>query len=403
MTSGSLIAQLITIVVSPILTRIFSPEELGVYSLVLTAESLFGGIICGRYDIAIVSEKKEENVFSIIKLAAIIAIFSSFVATWAFGYKYFLSNSTRNSYSFAIIFIFFLLVINGWLRILESYNNRKREYKLMTTVNVYRTFVQNFGAVILGVLKFNVFGLLLSHTLGMAVGLNKQAKTLKPSLSKIKSVSKQDMLRILKKHYKQPLFSVPAIFSNRFSYSSINLFIEALFGLHILGYYSISYKALGLPLTVMSNNVAKVFFKDASIEYQEQGNFKNSFKKTSAFLFVLSIPMFLGMYFIVPPLFKVIFGSGWETAGTYVKILASMFVFRFIVNTVAYGLQVVYKQNLELVLQLSFVVVSVLTFFLTKKLSLTVEEYLRIISISFSLIYILYYFVIMKYAFKKTS
>lgn len=403
MTSGSLIAQTITILVSPILTRLFSPEELGVYALVLTAESLFGGIICGRYDVAIVSELEDEDVFPIIKLSAIISIIFSSIAASIYGYTYFISQESLQNYNYAVIFLFLLLFVNGLLRILESYNNRHREYKIMTSVYIHRTIVQNLGSVILGVLKFSVLGLLISHTLGMIVGLNKQAKTLRSSFRKIKAVKKKDIIKVMKKHYRQPVFSVPAVFANRFSYSSINLFIASLFGLNILGFYSISYKALGLPLTVMSNNIAKIFFKDASLEYQKEGNYKNSFRRTSIFLFILSIPMFLGMYFVVPPLFEIIFGSGWEVAGSYVRILAPMFVFRFIVNTIAYGLQVARKQIFELFLQVLFIIASVISFLLTKLLDLTVEEYLSIISITFSIIYIIYYFIVMKYALKSDS
>lgn len=44
--SGSIVAQLITVVASVLLARIYSPDELGVYTLILTAEGLFGSIIC---------------------------------------------------------------------------------------------------------------------------------------------------------------------------------------------------------------------------------------------------------------------------------------------------------------------------------------------------------------------
>ena len=56
--SGSLIAQVITILTSPITTRIFTPEELGTYTLLITAVNMFGPIICLRYDLAIVTEKQ---------------------------------------------------------------------------------------------------------------------------------------------------------------------------------------------------------------------------------------------------------------------------------------------------------------------------------------------------------
>ncbi|MGE6716268.1 lipopolysaccharide biosynthesis protein [Peribacillus frigoritolerans] len=397
--SGSLVAQAITILVSPILTRIFTPTELGVYALILTAESLFGSIICGRYDASIVSEPNKKNIYPIIKLSVLITLIFSIIASLGYGFFYFVMEEEYRSYSYAIIFIFVMLVLNGLIRILEAYNNRYKEYKVMTSVYVLRTSVQNFGTVILGFLKFSVFGMLISHTAGMFFGFKKQSTTIKPHLNEIWASSKSEMVAVMKSHYRQPLYSAPAMFANRFSYASIMLFVESLFGLTALGFYSISYKVLGLPLTVMSNNIAKVFFQEASREYDETGKFINSFKKTSIILFLIAIPMVLSLYFLAPFAFEIVFGSGWNQAGVYVQILAPMFGIRLIVNTVAFGLQVVKKQHLELGLQLLFIIASISCFIIAKLMALNINQYLMSITVLFSLIYIIYYLFVMKYAF----
>ncbi|MDA1886859.1 lipopolysaccharide biosynthesis protein [Bacillus cereus group sp. BY105LC] len=396
--SGSLIAQAMTILVAPLLTRIYTPKELGVYTLILTAESLFGSIICGRYDVSIVSEPNEKNIYPIIKLSILITFIFSILASIGYGTYYFILKEEYQSYSYAIILIFFMLLINGLIRVLEAYNNRYKEYKVMTSVYVLRTTLQNFGAVILGIFKFGTFGLLISHIMGMLSGLKRQSVTIKPHFKKIWGSNKNEMQGVMQSHYRQPLYSVPAMFANRFSYASIGLFIESLFGLAALGLYSISYKALGLPLTVMSNNIAKIFFQEASREYDRTGGFIKSFRKTTLILLGIAIPMVLMLYFLAPFVFEIVFGPGWRQAGIYVQILAPMFGVRFIVNTVAYGLQVVKKQGLELFLQLMFILASIASFVISKSLDFDIKQYLMSITISFSLIYITYFLAVMKYA-----
>ncbi|MFD2044565.1 lipopolysaccharide biosynthesis protein [Ornithinibacillus salinisoli] len=401
LTSGSIFAQALTILVAPLLTRIYSPKELGVYTLILTAESLFGSIICGRYDVAIVTEPDKKRIYPIIKLSFFITIIFSLIASIGYGSYYFLLQDEYRNYSYAIIFIFAMLLVNGLMRTLEAYNNRYKEYKVMTSVYVLKTLAQNFGSVVLGVLKFGVFGLLISHTVGMLAGLKKQSITMKSHLKEILSSSKAEMNVVMKSHYRLPLYSAPAAFANRFSYASIALFIESLFGLSVLGLYSISYKVLGLPLTVMSNNVAKVFFQEASREYDETGKFAKSFTKTSIILLLIAIPMVLALYYLAPIAFEIVFGSGWKEAGVYVQILAPMFGVRFVVNTVAYGLQVVKKQQLELGLQLMFIISSVACLVISKLLDFNVHQYLMSITIVFSLVYVIYFISIMKFAYGK--
>ncbi|BAC14841.1 hypothetical conserved protein [Oceanobacillus iheyensis HTE831] len=400
--TGSIFAQALTILVAPLLTRIYSPEELGVYALILTAEGIFGGIICARYDIAIVTEPNKKRLFPLIKLSFLITIVLSLIFAIGYGSYYFIIKTEYQNYSYAIIFIFVLLIVNGLMRVLESYNNRYKEYKVMTSVYVMKSLTQNIGSVVLGILKLGVLGLLFSHTVGMLAGLKKQSMTMRSKMKDIFVSNKYEMIDVMKSHYRLPIYSAPATFANRFSYASISLFIESLFGLAVLGFYSISYKFLGLPLTIMSNNIAKVFFQEASREYDQTGMFIKSFKRTSIILFLISIPMVLILYFFSPLAFEIAFGQGWKEAGVYVQILAPMFGIRFVVNTVAYGLQVVKKQQLELMLQLLFIISSIGCFILSKFLHFNINQYLLSITTVFSLVYIIYFFSIMKFAYGKS-
>lgn len=396
--SGSVIAQIITLVCSILLTRIYNPNELGIYTLILTAESMFGSVICLRYDVSIVSEKSEKRVFSLVKLSLLITLFLSIIAAIGYGYFRFLMKTEYMQYSYAIVFIGLMLFFRGIINVLESFNNRNKEYKLMTSVYIVRTIVQNIGAIILGVLGFGVFGIVLSHTFGLVFGIKKQAHTIINNSNKVIDINTKDLIETAELYYRQPLYSSPAVFANRYSYSSISLFTESLFGAEMLGYYSISYKALGLPLTVLSNNVSKVFFKEASIEFTQTGRFARSFKKTSIVLIILSIPMGLLIYFLAPITFRIIFGETWIQSGIIVQILIPMFCIRFIVNTIAYGLQIVNKQNFELLFQGLLVIMSIISFLLAQKFNLDINMYLKIIAITFSCIYILYYFCVMKFA-----
>ena len=73
------IAQLIPIVIIPILTQYFSPEDFGVYGLYISICSIFGIIACGKYDIAIMLPKKKIDAINILVLSFLITfLFSSF-------------------------------------------------------------------------------------------------------------------------------------------------------------------------------------------------------------------------------------------------------------------------------------------------------------------------------------
>lgn len=397
--SGSLIAQVITIVASVLLARIYSPNELGIYTLILTAESLFGSVICLRYDIAIVSEKTENKVFSLVKLSFYITLALSLLLSVIYWKVYIWNDIDYHKYSYMLFLLIIMMFLRGVLNVLEAYNNRHGEYLLMTNTYVWRTVVQNGGAIVLGVLNFGVFGIVLAHTVGNLFGMKMQAKKLLENKNEITKVSSKEMWVTAKDNYKQPVYSSPAIFANRYSYSSISLFISQLFGARILGYYSISYKALGLPLSVVSNNVSKVFYKEASNEYSQNGEFKRTFVRTSSVLILFSIPLGVIVYLFTPLIFDIVLGSNWAQSAQFVRILIPMFCVRLVVNTIATGLQIVSKQDIELIIQLTLVAASVLIYFYVAYYNLSIVIYLKLINISFSIIYALYYLMVLKYAF----
>lgn len=398
--SGAIIAQIISLLISPLITRLYTTEELGVYTLVLTGVTMFGGVICGRYDMAIVSEQSDENVFKLVKISFIFTLVTS--AIIGIGYYFFYDLEMLPSYLIALV-MFLLLFLTGIRNIFVSFNNRNKEYKLMTQVYIVRTVVKDFLIVLLGTIKLGALGLIISQILGEIVGLKKQGQKILPYSKEIMKIPNRDLKGVLKSHYKQPVYSVPSIFANNFSYASINIFIAKLFGLSVLGLYFLTYKMLGMPLTIISSNVSKVFFQEASREYAEKKNYKKTFIKTTIILTAIAVPMTIVLYFFAPLAFTVIFGKEWREAGLYVQILAPMFAIRFIVSALSPGMIISKKQNIDLLINCSFIILSVVSFFIAKENEYTVINYLKLITYTFSFVYIVAFVIFAKNAFNKTK
>lgn len=396
MTLGSLIAQIIAIVISPITTRIYTPEQLGIYTLLITVVTLFGPILSGKIEMAIVTEKEEKNIYPIIVLSIIICIITSIVTTILYMIYIIVTNQFSNIYILYLVIIFGYLLITGFLNILTSYNNRNKDYEIISNVYVIRTLVQNLGLVIFGFMHFSIIGMLLSQVLGNFFGVKKQSKKLLQNIEKIRKVKKAEVIEALKKNYKLILFTSPATLCNLASYSLLNFFITGLYGNVIFGYYSISYRILGLPLSLISTNVSKVFFERASREVNNEGNFGKIFKKMSVLLCIIAIPMVILLGLLSPAICKIVFGDGWETSGQYIQILVFMFGIRLVVSALMPALIVIKKQNIEMKMQIAFLAISIFTYIICKYLSLNIYIFLTLISTMYSCVYIAIYIYLYK-------
>ncbi|MDF1618738.1 lipopolysaccharide biosynthesis protein [Petrocella sp. FN5] len=400
LTSGSIIAQMIIIISAPILTRLYSPEEIGAYTYIMSISHIFMAIINGRYDMSIVTEKDEKKVFALIKLSLIVSSILSILISFGYG-VYFNFFSTKTLINNNIIIILFLIIFSyGLINVLNAYNNREKKYVLMSSLYIFRSATQNFGAIIFSILNIKVLGLLIPYTFGQFIGIKRQAKSLFTNFNEIKNIQAKDVLEVAILHKKQPIFSAPALFANSFSYASITIFIEMLFGMGVVGLYSVSLRVLGIPLSIISGNVSKVFYEDASREYNRTGQFFKSFKKTVIFLSILALPMVATMIYIVPPLVTLVFGDEWREAGKYIKILSPMFGVRFIVSSISVGLLVAQKQNYEFIIQILFIFISIITYIIANYLELEIIGYLSIISITFTIIYLFNFIIIYKISIK---
>ena len=69
LTSGSAIAQALTVLVAPILTRLFAPEAFGVVAVFMSISAVFSALSCLRYELSIMLPKTDEEASNLFFLS----------------------------------------------------------------------------------------------------------------------------------------------------------------------------------------------------------------------------------------------------------------------------------------------------------------------------------------------
>ena len=95
--TGTSLAQAIPIIISPILTRIYTPEDFGLLALFLSITNIIGSVANGRYELAIMLPKEDEDA---INIAALGFVFQPY---YQFSYL--------SLYTYSMIFLLALLVM----------------------------------------------------------------------------------------------------------------------------------------------------------------------------------------------------------------------------------------------------------------------------------------------------
>lgn len=385
--SGSVVAQIISILVSPITSRLFTPEQLGFYTVIATAVSLFGPVICLKYDMAIVVSKTEKDTYSVITLCLLLCIPISIVISIIYGLIFIRGSYNGFSLWGYICAIIILLAAYGVNNILLAHNNKNALYKLISSVTVTKSVVNNTLLVISGLLNIGILGLIGSQIMSSFAGLGHQSKDIRKNLDKFKTIGPSQIKRVFLEYRKQPIYNASSALVTTTIYSSINLFIKTVYSIKQLGLYSLSYRVLGIPFSVISANIARVFFDSAVKEVKDCGNYKRTFRKTIIILSCTIIPMIVLMAIVSPWIFSFVFGEEWGRAGLYVRLLAPMFAVRLIAESLTTSFIVSHKQHLELIFQ-SILLGGELIIYCSSYLgNLTIEYFLILISLLYVIVH----------------
>lgn len=386
--SGSMLGQVIGFVGSMIMTRIYTASEIGIMTTVVSFSGIFAPVINGRFDFALVKERRDKYIFALVKLSIYIGVvLSLFISLGSF--IYFTGIDGFISPFVSVVFVFFILVIQVFSNVFKSYNNNIGDFKTMASVIVMRRFAEEVSMTVFGLLGWKAIGLLVSRIIGQYFGMKREIKNIKKKFINILSVQRKDMVEAYNIHKRQLYYSAPAALMNAGSYSLISLVIGKFFGLEVLGVYAISFAVLGLPLSVISGNVSKVYFSEASKEYAKKGVFNESTNKTLIFLILFGIILFFVMYYLFPMIVPFIYGDKYEMSGFMIRILSPMFAIRFVSSAINTGLVVCNKQNFELIIQLLFMISVALLAILCNYRFLSITTFLLGVSVSYSIVYLI--------------
>ena len=153
---------------------------------------------------------------------------------------------------------------------------------------------------------------------------------------------------------------------------------------------------LGIPAALIGNSIGQVYFQEATKEKQETGIAVLTFKRTSKKLFILSLGIFIPMYFVLPMVFEVVFGKEWKIAGEYAQIILPFVAAQFITAALSNTNNIFEKQKIALMWQIVLLVLSLTTIFCSNLFGYSLINFLHFFSLILFAHYALLYFILFR-------
>ena len=356
MVGGRAIAQVIPILITPLFTRLYSPQEYGIFSIYTTIVSIIAMISNGRYCLSIVlpKEKRDSTIlFYVSSLLTIITTLLFFIFLIGFG-DFFFNLLNASVLKEQIILIGLNTLFVGLYEPLFYYVLREKRYKTLATNIIGQSLVLIIIRIVSGYLGYTGTGLMLSYLGGYVFSyfllLVRSGVKVNRNYFGIKKYG-GDIKRLLVKYINFPKYSLFAGILRLLSAMSPNIILNKMFGSTEAGYYSLSDKVLGSPIYFITSSVGDVFKQEAAEQYRETGSCKQIFEKTAKSMFLLGLIPFLLIFLVFPYFVTFIFGDNWQPAEIYIRVFAMMYFARFVFTPLGDIVEIIGKQGYRIIFE----------------------------------------------------
>ncbi len=331
--AGTALSHVLVAVSTPVLTRMYTPAEIGVLSVFISMLLTVSVIASLLYESAISLPKKESDAYHLFLLAAfnvflisVIVLVITLVVPFASlldvpelqGYMWLLSCS--------LLGIGIFQVMNAWAI-------RKEAYPVISKAKIMMNGGTISSQIFFGFFQMGLAGLLIGEVFGRLAGSLGYLKWLSFKRADKVKVSIDDMKKVAKRYKSFPLVSGWSSLLNSISSQLPTFFLAAHFDPLTAGLFFLAQRILTLPEGLIGYSALQVYLSQSAqmVRYTKEA-FKKFCLDTIKKLLLMSLVVIGGIAIFVPYMITFIFGEQWEGAGPFIRILSILYVLKIIIN-----------------------------------------------------------------------
>jgi O-antigen/teichoic acid export membrane protein len=360
--TGTAAAQALTILAAPLLTRLYRPEDYGVFALFGAVVGLGALVATGKYDLAILLPKSDAAAAALVAATMLITVAVSallMVASW------FVCHPVASWLGDPLLAPWLQLVPLGVVLtnltiVLGVWANRQQAYAVLSNSRMSAALAGTAANLALGYAEWGAAGLVCGFLVVQVATLSALVPHSASLLYSLKTETRLETVRAEAKRFASfPMFSLGAELLNTLSNQLVVLLLPKFFGMAVLGWYAMGQRVIAIPTSLIGGAVGEVFRSQSSRDYAEQGNCREIFRKTLKHLALLGVGPFVVLVVFAPEMFAIAFGESWRMAGRITQVMSVMYYLRFVVSPLTHTFLLAGRQKEDLWLHVYIVASSV--------------------------------------------
>jgi len=335
--TGTALAQTITVVASPVLTRLYTPEAFGLFATFIALVSSLTPAVTGKYEVALMLPPAERAARELYAIAAwICAVFCAclLLASWVLYTKN-IAELTLSDLGGWIFLAPFTLLITGFFNLTGYVANRRNQYKFIARSAVLQAAIIVGLNVLLGLIGAQFTGLIIGNLAGLAVSLIYLIRSQRKFVRNV-TFSWSARKKALALRYKDfPVYNASTGILNGITSNLPVFFMITYFTPDLVGYYALVIRVINAPVTFISAAVSRVNLKKVVDLVNNNARVEQYLLQATAALLAISLPPTIIFIFWGPQIFSFVFGQKWLQAGQMSQVLAIALAIKFVSSTLS--------------------------------------------------------------------
>jgi O-antigen/teichoic acid export membrane protein len=393
------IARIIGLLSTPVITRIYLPEHMGVLAVFASLAAMLLPFGTLRFSMAIPLPKNEKLATNLAVLCVIILFAVTLFTTITFSI--FAPNILKVLSMNALVPFWFLLplalAVVGLYEILSSWAIRTKAFTQLAKTKVWQSIIGPVVKISFGILGLKPLGLLIGHILTQGGGVVSLFRNFYKSFkSTWKYISLNRMVFLFNYYASFPKYRLPSQFLMVLSQKALLLFCSWQFDAYMTGQVGLAVMVLALPISLVGQTTGQAYYSEiAKIGRKHPEEIYKITKNITKKLFLVSILPYLVLQFFGPILFELVFGPNWRDAGVFGSILAVYLLATFSTVPIMNVLNIFNQQKTYLVLNIIRFALILAIFSLLFHFGSSIHTCIVVFSLSLSVYFVATFLVIL--------
>jgi len=349
---GTALAQGVLVLAAPLLSRLYSPDDMGLMGLYI---SYFGFVTVAaslRYETAIVSAPDRRQASYLTVAAMLLVLPCSLVCAAAL---YVLIRWSVLGFGHLPVFTALLVIpsvlLTGIFAALRYWFVREESFNTVSKALVIQNSARSLWQVGFGALRSGWLGLIAGDILGRGAGIGRMLRCAWPAISsETFPLKSKKIAEVLRSYYKFPVYSLPSALLDSLAISIPLPLIAGLYGPEPAGHFSLVLRVLSLPLALVGTSVGDAFHgRMASHVREEPNEGAKFFYRTARGLFLLGIGPAILLVLFGENIFRLVFGQNWALAGKLATAMAPWTLAQLVVSPLSRVVYILRGLELKLV------------------------------------------------------